>query len=137
MTDVLLRQTADGGNITVEAGLFLLSEGLETAVYLSLFGGNEQDPANAESDQQWWGNLGEIEPARTYRSETQYLLQALPAIPSNLLRIEQAARRDLQWMLDEGVAKSASVAASIPALNRVVVDLNVVTLTKQIQLSFG
>ena len=137
MTDVLLRQTDDGGDITVEAGLFQLSEGLETAVFLSLFGGNEQDPGEGESDQQWWGNLSETEPARTYRSETQYLVRSLPAIPANLLRIEQAAGRDLQWMLDEGTAKSVTVSARIPALNRVVVDVELVVLARLIQFSFG
>jgi len=137
MTDVLLRQTADGGSINVEGGLFLLSEGLETAVFLSLFGGNEQDSGDAESTEEWWGNLSEIFPSRTYRSETQFLLRALPAVPANLLRIEQAAGRDLQWMIDEGVVKSVSAVASIPALNRVVVDIDLVVLTKLIQFSFG
>jgi len=137
MTDVLLRETPDGGDITVEAGLFLLSDGLETAAYLSMFGGNEQDSGAADSTEQWWGNLSEPEPARTYRSETQYLLRSLPAIPANLLRIEQAAARDLQWMIDEGVVKSVKVAARIPGLHRVVVDIGLVVLTKLIQFSFG
>lgn len=137
MTDVLLRQTADGGSITVESGLFLLSDGLETAVYLSLFGGNEQDSGEGASDQQWWGNLSETEPARTYRSETQFLLRALPAIPVNLLRIEQAAGRDLQWMIDEGAAQSVKVSAHIPALNRVAVNVALVVLARLIQFSFG
>jgi phage gp46-like protein len=137
MTDVLLRETDNGGDITVEAGLFLLSEGLETAVFLSLFGGNEQDPGEGASSEQWWGNIGEVEPARTYRSETQYLLRALPAIPANLLRIEQAAGRDLQWLLDEGAAKSVTAAARIPSLNRVVVDVGIVVLATLIQFSFG
>jgi phage gp46-like protein len=137
MTDVLLRQSDDGGEVTVEAGLFLMSEGLETAAYLSLFGGNEQDPADSESEQQWWGNLAETESDRTYRSETQYLIRSLPAVPSNLRRIEQAAARDLQWMIDAGTAKSIAVAANIPALNRVVLEVSIVTLREQIQLSFG
>jgi len=137
MTDVLLRQTNDGGDITVESGLFLLSEGLETAVFLSLFGGNEQDPGEGESDQQWWGNLSETEPARTYRSETQYLVRALPAIPAHLLRIEHAGARDLQWMLDEGTAQSVKVSARIPELNHVVVDIDLVVRQRLIQFSFG
>jgi phage gp46-like protein len=137
MTDVLLRQTPDGGDITVESGLWLLSDGLETAVVLSLFGGNEQDPGNADSTEQWWGNLTEPEPSRTYRSETQYLLRSLPAIPANLLRIEQAAARDLQWMIAAGVAKSVKAAARIPGLNHVVVDIGLVVLTRLIQFSFG
>jgi phage gp46-like protein len=137
VTDVLLRSGPDGGEVTVEAGLFLMSEGLETAVYLSLYGGNEQDPGDSDSREQWWGNIGETIPARIYRSETQYLLRSLPAIPANLRRIEQAAARDLQWTLDEGVASSLDVAASIPALNRVVIEVNVITPRQQIQLSFG
>ena len=137
MTDVLLRQTNDGGDVTVEAGLLLMSDGLETAVYLSLYGGNEQDPADSSDELQWWGNLTETDPARTYRSETQYLLRSLPAIPANLRRIEQAAARDLQWMLDGGVAESISVTASIPEVNRVRIELAIVTLTDEILLAFG
>lgn len=136
MTDVLLRQTNDGGDITAEAGLLAMSDGLETAAYLSLFGGNEQDPGDADSAESWWGNVGELEPARQYRSETQYLLRSLPAVPANLRRIEEAAERDLEWMLDSGIAKSIAVSASIPELNRVRVDV-IITAAKQLHLSFG
>jgi phage gp46-like protein len=114
-----------------------MSEGLETAAYLSLFGGNEQDPGETATEEQWWGNVGETQPARIYRSETQYLLRSIPAVPSNLRRIEQAALRDLQWMVDEGVARSIGVTTHIPGLNRVVLDVVIVTLRDQIQLSFG
>jgi phage gp46-like protein len=114
-----------------------MSEGLEPAAYLSLFGGNEQDPGDSNSTEGWWGNCGEPVPSRTYRSETQFLLRSLPSTPSSLRRIEQAASRDLQWMLDDGVAKSISVSASIPALNRVLINVLIVTLREQIQLTFG
>lgn len=138
MTDVLLQQSNDGGEITLQGGLLLLSEGLETAVYLSLFGGNEDDPGDVDSPLQWWGNLLEVEPERSYRSETQYLLKSLPAIPANLRRIEQAAARDLQWMLDTENAQSVTVEATIPALNRVQLDVTVITTAGQrIELSFG
>lgn len=138
MTDVLLRQSPDGGEITVEAGLVLMAEGLETAAYLSLFGGNEDDSGDDATDRlQWWGNLGEPEPNRTYRSETQFLIRSLPAVPRNLLRIEQAASRDLAWMVAAGVAKSVVVLASIPDVGRVDVAVTIVTLTRQIHLSFG
>lgn len=138
MTDVLLRQTSDGGDITLEGGLLLMSEGLETAAYLSLFGGNEDDPGDAgASTLQWWGNLLETDAARTYRSETQYLIKSLPAIPANLRRIEQAAARDLQWMLDTATALSVTVEATIPALNRVRINLTIDTTTDRVELSFG
>lgn len=138
MTDVLLRQSNDGGDVTIRGGLLQLSEGLETAAYLSLFGGNEDDPAGTDSTLQWWGNLLDVEPERAYRSETQYLVQGLPAIPFNLRRIEQAAARDLQWMLDTGVAKSTTVEATIPAVARVGIGLVIITASGQrIELFFG
>jgi len=138
LTDVLLRQTNDGGNITIQGGLVLLSEGLETAAYLSLFGGNEDDPAEADTVLQWWGNLLDAEPERAYRSETQYLVRSLPAIPANLRRIEQAAARDLKWFVDTGVALSVTVEARIPALNKIGIALVIITATGQrIELFFA
>lgn len=138
MTDVLLRQTNDGGDITIEGGLLLMSEGLETAAYLSLFGGNEDDPAETDTALQWWGNLLEAEPARAYRSETQHLVKSLPAIPLNLRRIEQAAARDLQWMLDTELAQRITIEATIPAVNRVRLGIEIVTATGQtVELFFG
>lgn len=138
LTDVLLRNTDDGGDITIQGGLLLLSEGLETAAYLSLFGGNEDDPGEADLTHQWWGNLLDVEPERSYRSETQALLRGLPAIPANLLRVEQAAARDLKWMTDTGNAQSVAVVASIPSINRIQIDVTILTATgQQLDLSFG
>lgn len=139
MTDVLLRQTNDGGDITIRGGLLLLSEGLETAVYLSLFGGNEEDPGDTiDTTRQFWGNLLEVEPERHYRSETQHLLRSLPAIPFHLRRIEQGAARDLQWLLDVGVATSVAVAATIPAKDEIRVGVVIFTTDGQrLELSFG
>ena len=140
MTDVLLRQTDDGGEITVENGLVLMSEGLETGAYLSLFGGNEDDAGDdASSRLQWWGNLDATEDSERYRSETQALLaRGLPAVPSNLRRFEQAAGRDLAWLVETGTARSVTVSASIPALNRVHFDVTIVTRTGVVvRLAFG
>jgi len=137
VTDVLLRQTDDGGDLVCENGLVLLTEGLETAVYLSLFGGNEDDPGQGDLTHQFWGNLLETDPARAYRSETQYLLKSLPLIPANLRRVEQAAQRDLQWLLDTGNATSIEVTASIPALNRMQIDVAIETASGTTRLTFG
>lgn len=117
--DVLLFQTTDDGEIEVEDGRVTLSGGLETAAFLSLFGGNEQDSGRAGDPLTWWGNIDEGQPERRYRSETQYLLRAIPAIPANLRRIEQAAERDLAWMVSTNAATSVSATASMPGRNRV------------------
>lgn len=117
--DVLLFQTTDDGEIEVEDGTVTLSGGLETAAYLSLFGGNEQDSGRPDDPLTWWGNIDEGRQERRYRSETQHLLRAIPAIPANLRRIEQAAERDLAWMVSVNAATAVSATASMPGRNRV------------------
>lgn len=123
--DVNLFQTNDDGDISVVNGLVEMSGGLETAAYLSLFGGNEDDDGSSDSVHTWWGNFDETEPPRKYVSETQNLLQALPATTSNLRKIEDAAGRDLAWFVSEGAASSVTVEATIPELNRIKLTINI------------
>ena len=123
--DVLLFQTPDDGDIIVEGGLVEMAGGLETAAYLSLFGGNEDDDGLGNNSFTWWGNLDETNPALKYRSETQNLLQAIPPTSGNLRRIEDAAGRDLAWFLEEKIASSIIVEASIPRLNTVRIKVTI------------
>lgn len=125
--DILLYQSNDNGEINAAAGLIEMSGGLETAAYLSLFGGNEQDDGRQDNPRQWWGNLDEAQTENQYRSETQYLLRSIPSIPANLRRLEEAAKRDLAWFVSARAATSVSVSASMPGLNqvRIVVHLNI------------
>jgi len=123
--DVSLFQTNDDGEITVEDGIVTMGGGLETSAYLSLFGGNEDDDGSQDSSFSWWGNLDEVDPARKYRSETQNLLQALPATTGNLRRIEDAANRDLAWFIENKVASSVNVTASIPGINKIKLKIDI------------
>lgn len=124
--DVLLFQGNDGGDILVEGGLLAMTGGLETAAYLSLFGGNEDDDGQAGNPRQWWGNLLETEADRQYRGEFAYLLATLPPITSNLRRLEDAAERGLAWFVTSGVASEISATATMPAPGsvRLVVSIN-------------
>ena len=124
MTDVLLYQTDDGGDLTAVNGQIEMSGGLATSVYLCLFGGNEQDSGGDDTRLQWWGNIGEI-PDQQYRSETQYLLRSIPAIPANLTRVQRAAERDLQSLVSVGAATAVSVSVSMPGLNRIAIIVGV------------
>lgn len=110
--DVKLFQTLDDGDIEVEGGIVAMDGGLEGAVFISLFGGNQDGSA-------YWGNRLELAKARQLVSETQTLLHTIPATPFNLRRIEEAAKRDLNWVIDERAASSVEVSASIPSLNRI------------------
>lgn len=112
--DVKLFQTSDNGEIEVERGIVTMSGGLETAAYLSLFGGSD-----------WWGDPQQ-------NSETETLLESIPTVTANLRRIEEAALRDLQWFIDDGVASSVTVSAGIPGVNKVKLEIQI----DQDQLSF-
>lgn len=127
MTDVNLYEDLGQGEIDVVNGDCVLSlDGLETAVFLSLYGGNDDDSGIQGDDSiQWWGNAEEPDATRIYRSETQFLLKALPAVPANLRRVEDAAARDLAWMTDTGLADAVIPQATIPAVNKIQLTVSV------------
>lgn len=136
MTDVRLFQTNDDGDIRFENGQAITSEGLETAVFLSLFGGNERDGGGEDTEHlQWWGNLIEENDNAKYRSETQHLMRSLPAIPANLLRIKDAGDRDLAWFLST-VAESVEVTVSMPGVNRIRIQIDIVIDDSKFQFVF-
>lgn len=125
VSDVRLFHTPDGGDIEITGGLVTMSDGLETAVYLSLFGGNERDSGLQSDDSlQWWGNLDERDEDKKYRSETQALLRSLDPTPANLRRIEDAVARDLDWLKRE-IASRLEVSVSIPRLRAISIDVAV------------
>lgn len=111
--DVRLVQTNDDGDIDVVNGIVAMDGGLETSVYLAMFGGNEDDSTSS-----WWGNSGELE-VNKYHSVTQELLQSLPATSCNLLRIEDAVNTDLAYLTSEKIASLVEVTITIPELNRI------------------
>jgi phage gp46-like protein len=125
VVDVKLVNAADGGDIEILGGLVTMSSGLDVAVYLSLFGGNELDSGlQGDDSKQFWANLGETDPAKMYRSRTQSTLLSLPAVPANMLRVQDAVNADLSWML-VSVASSIDVVVSMPALNHVSIAINI------------
>jgi phage gp46-like protein len=134
--DVLLFQTDDDGEINVVNGIVEMSGGLETAAYLSLFGGNEDDDGSDDNALTWWANLDEVDPVRQYRSETQNLLQSIPATTGNLRRIEDAANRDLSWFVEQSIASSLTVEASIPSVNRVKITVNIEAVGEESTFEF-
>lgn len=125
MTDVLLSQTVNNGDIGLEAGVVDLSPGLETAAYLSMFGGDN-----------WWGNLAEEIPERQYTAKTQKALETLPPSSSNLRRIEEAAKEDLGWFISAGAASSVEALASIPTVGRVRLLISIRAEGEEIEFEF-
>ncbi len=126
MSDVLLFNTDNGGEISIVNGVVEVGNGLTSGVFLSLFGGNIQDDGSANNPHQWWGNYDEPDISRKQRSRFQHMIQDLPATPNNLLVIKEAAEADLKWMLNESVATSITVVVTMPGLNRISVKITVI-----------
>ena len=120
MSDVMLFQSAlGGGEIDCTNGVVALDNSPRSATFLSLFGGNlEDNGTSATAAQQWWGNATETDQTRHMRSRTQAILIGLPAITSNLQRVEEAALADLAWMKQD-LADDIKVTASLPARNTI------------------
>jgi phage gp46-like protein len=135
--DVFLYQTTDDGDINVEAGVVQMSGGLETAAYISLFGGNEDDNGQESNKKTWWGNIGEIDPDFRYRSETQNLLQSIPATVNNLKRIDDAANRDLSWMINKKVASEILIETTIPTINAILITVKIIANGEESTFEFS
>lgn len=124
--DVKLIQTADDGDLaSVTNGLVEMSGGLETAAYLSLFGGNIDDDGSDDTSLSYWQNIMETQPERQYRSQLQYQQNRIPLTTANLVKFEEAAYTDLQWFLTQNIASEVTVTASIPGVNRLKLVINI------------
>lgn len=105
MSDILIQQTVDDGEIDVVNGVVMMTEAPDSAAYISLFGGNQDGSA-------WWGD-------DQITSRTQSLLDQLPPTSGNLLRLTDAVKQDLAWMTQAPYGWSVDASAFIPELNRV------------------
>lgn len=139
--DILLFDTPDGGEIEILQGRTTMERGIRTAVYLSLFGGNDDDDGGpAGLPRQWWGNLLEPDSTKHLRSEFQALLQTLSATPAHLRLLEDAARRDLAWITDYGV-EAIRVEGSMPRVNfaslEIEIDVDGQTIDLNVSMPWG
>lgn len=124
--DILLDHTYDGGDVRIVNGSFALDDGLSTAVYLSLFGGNDgDDGTDAAAPKQYWGNRLETESARRIRPEMHALIKAHPLTSGSLLRIEQAGARDLSWLAEQSLADAIAVEGSIRSSDRLEIEAKI------------
>ena len=124
MTDVRIAQTPDGGEIALDNGIIVMGDDVASALYLSMFGGNTDDPGAGDTTKTWWGNIDETDPARQYRSKTQHLLQSIPSTSANLKRIQEAVASDIAWASEDGTLKDVQIFVGIPGLNRVKIRID-------------
>jgi phage gp46-like protein len=101
--DPKMYSTGGESDLLIADGQPVMDEGLENAVFLSLF-----------STTGWWGNAVSSEDEKL-GSELQTVLRRTL---NNAARLdaEQYAKDALAWLLSAGIAKSVAVSATIPAV---------------------
>ena len=109
--DIALRQTVDGGDICVQAGVVETDGGLVTSAYLSLFNGSG-----------WWGDVLETDPSFQYPSRLEQLISGLPATTGNLQRLSDAAVQDLNYLVDVSAASEVTATATMPGVDRIMIS---------------
>jgi phage gp46-like protein len=103
--DLALTDSPDGGEIGVIDELFVCDRSFNTAVYLSLFGGNRNDAGKVKSPNEWWGNrLSGTAEAEKMTSRFQAVVAGNPMTTKNIALCEGAALLDLEWLKTEGAA---------------------------------
>lgn len=101
--DPKLYDIGDGCDLLIQDGQPVMDDGLENAAYLSLF-----------TSAGWWGNTVSTDSERA-DSELETIIRRT-LNNATRLAAEEYARRALAWMKTEGVAKSVTVTATIPAI---------------------
>jgi phage gp46-like protein len=117
--DLPLVSTPDGGEIPIADGQFSGDRSFNTAVYLSLFGGNSDDSGKVKNSKTWWGNLlpGTAEYEKMV-SRFQCFITAKPMTTKNIQEAIKAAELDLRWIVDEGIAGAVRVTGEAGRGNR-------------------
>lgn len=125
MGDVLLTSTPDGFDVVLENGLIKDCRDFDSAVLLSLMGGNDED-LNRRPKETWWGNLVEgTQENEWISSEFGAMVKGFPLTSGNLRKAKDACKRDLDWIMSEGGADDISVELAAESSQRVKLDVEV------------
>lgn len=124
MGDVLLTSTPDGFDVVLESGLIKDCRDFDSAVLLSLMGGNDED-LNRRPKETWWGNLVEgTQENEWISSEFGAMVKGFPLTSGNLRKAKDACKRDLDWIINAG-ADEIDVELTAESAQRVKLDVEV------------
>jgi phage gp46-like protein len=97
-----------------ESGDLTKEDGLETAVFLSLFidrrAGDDDAVDNKNDKRGWWGDQVAEIPGDQIGSKL-WLLQRAKTTTETLRAAEEYAQEALQWFIDDGIAEGVTVEA--------------------------
>ena len=115
--DLLLNLTEDGGELQIENGLFMPDKSFATSVLISLFGGNIEDAGKVENRSGWWGNYTGATDNKI-QSRFQAITNGQPLTVASAKEAVNAAKLDLAWIIDNGIADDISIYGTIGGVKR-------------------
>jgi phage gp46-like protein len=98
-----------------------------------LFGGNIQDDGLENSEREWWGNVLDADPAKKIRSLTQHLINNLDQSRNSLLRIQDAVKSDLAWMIEQGLITSLNVDLAVESSSKLNITIQATANSQEIE----
>lgn len=126
--DVKLIITKEGFDIDLKNNFIEMTSGFESAIFLSIFGGNEEDDySEATKEKQFWGNRLN---GNQYRSRTLKFINGSYANAQNLQLLEKNILLDLNWFIEENIADTLEVDCSIPNFNELKIDIRLLRDSK-------
>lgn len=117
MSDIGLTWILDegGADFTVAGNDLVVDDGLETAVFLSLFTDRRAEdgdvlPTGEQDRRGWWGDAYPVVDGDRHGSRL-WLLARAKDLPETLTRAEEYAREALAWLTEDRVAERVEVSA--------------------------
>lgn len=132
--DILLRKILTGPNegiydLTVVDGVLESTAGMETAIIVSLFTDDRASVDNVATPQNRRGWVGNILTAPIGRSLGSVLwVYEQSRITKNILnQVRVAAQESLDWLVEDGIAKSVIVSVQEVRTRGIIININIQT----------
>lgn len=105
--DILLYESGDGGEMSIQSNDLALAETLYMQVYLAMFGGNVEENTKTsylvnEDRFDWWGNtlfFADVK-SKQFNSNTERTLKNVSLNSSGRLEIIRSMNEDLSYLSD-------------------------------------
>lgn len=113
--DIYLYETEDGGEISIVNGEPVMDAGLESAVYISIFG---------HESVTWWGNEY-LKKAERMECRFYPYIKSTGKTISTLNKAKELLKQDLTWLIDEKIADRIVIDIYSISITHISVDINI------------
>ncbi|MNX74446.1 hypothetical protein D3C86_1058860 [compost metagenome] len=121
--DILLYESGDGGEMSIQSNDLALAETLYMQVYLAMFGGNVEENTktsylNTEERFDWWGNTLFFDDVKSkqFNSNMERTLKNVSLNSSGRLEILRAMNEDLTYLTD---VLDYEIDVELPDVNKI------------------